>query len=90
MATGGEVVDAGIEAAARELLAAEVGEGEFNLQFAEVVQWPDASPGCPEEGSAFAQVITPGHKLVFNLDGTAYAVHSDADGTHMLICAGGR
>lgn len=68
--------DASIESAARTLLAAEVGGGAFNLRSAEKVQWSDASLGCPEDGAAYAQVITPGHRLVFDRDGTLYSVHS--------------
>lgn len=83
---GGEGADAEVEAAARRLLAAEVGEGAFELLSYAVVQWPDASLGCPEEGYAYAQVITPGHKLLFDLDGAIYPVHSNADGSHMVIC----
>lgn len=80
--------DAGIEAAARRLLAAEIGEGAFILRSSEAVRWPDASLGCPEEGFAYAQVETPGHKLVFELDGALYPVQSNADGAHMVICRG--
>lgn len=82
----GEVADAEVEAAARRMLAAEIGEGAFRLLSYERVQWPDASLGCPEEGYAYAQVITPGHKLLFDLDGADYPVHSNADGSHMVIC----
>lgn len=82
--------DARIEAAAREFLAAEVGEGAFDLRSAEGMQWSDASLGCPEDGSFYAQVITPGYKLVFDLDGTLYPVHSNGDGSHMVICGDGR
>lgn len=84
--TGEKDSDAVIEAAARDLLAAEVGAGDFNLRSAQPVQWSDASLGCPEDGYAYAQVITPGHKLVFELDGATYPVHSNADGSHMVIC----
>ena len=33
-----------------------------------------------------AQVITPGYKLVFDLAGASHAVHTNADGSHMVIC----
>lgn len=78
--------DVNIEAAAREFLEGEIGEGDFNLRSSEPVGWSDASLGCPQEGFAYAQVLTPGHKLVFELDGTLYPVHSNADGSHMVIC----
>ncbi len=75
-----------IEAAARRLLAEEVGEGDYTLISAEATDWSDASLGCPKEGYAYAQVITPGYKLVFDLAGASHAVHTNADGSHMVIC----
>ncbi len=80
----------GIETAARKLLADEVGVGErgFILDSTESVQWPDASLGCPKEGEGYAQVITPGYKLVFDLAGTPYEVHTNADGSQMVLCGG--
>ena len=86
--TDADAVDAaaGIESAAREFLAAEVGEGDFKIRSSEPVQWSDASLGCPEAGSAYAQVITPGHKLVFELGGSQYPVHTNADGSHLVLC----
>jgi membrane protease subunit HflC len=80
----------GIETAARKLLGDEVGVGErgFILDSTESVQWPDASLGCPQEGQGYAQVITPGYKLVFDLAGTPYEVHSNVDGSQMVICGG--
>ncbi|MCY4114549.1 MAG: hypothetical protein OXG33_11530 [Chloroflexi bacterium] len=75
-----------IEVAARRLLAEEVGEGDYTLTSSEAVDWSDASLGCPKEGFGYAQVITPGYKLVFNLAGASHAVHSNADGSHMLFC----
>ena len=78
----------GIETAARKLLGDEVGVGErgFILDSTESVQWSDASLGCPQEGQGYAQVITPGYKLVFDLAGTPYEVHSNVDGSQMVIC----
>jgi len=77
-----------IETAARKLLASEVDVGEraFILESSEKVEWSDASLGCPQEGLMYAQVITPGYKLVFDLAGTPYAVHTDSDGSNMVIC----
>ena len=80
----------GVETAARKLLSGEVGVGErgFILDSTESVQWPDASLGCPQEGQGYAQVITPGYKLVFDLAGTPYEVHSNVDGSQMVLCGG--
>ena len=83
--------DSEIETAARRLLADELGAAEsaFTLSNSESVQWSDASLGCPQEGFGYAQVITPGYRLVFDLGGTAYAVHTNADGSSMVICGEG-
>ena len=81
-----------LETAARSLLADEVGaeESAFTLSSSESVQWPNASLGCPQEGQVYAQVITPGHRLVFDLAGTPYAVHTNADGSQMVVCGEGQ
>ena len=79
-----------IEAAAREFLAAELRDGDPVLISSEGVAWSDASLGCPQEGEFYAQVITPGHKLVFESAGQRYTVHANADGSHMVICENGR
>ena len=77
-----------METAARKLLADElnVDEGGFRLDGSESVQWSDASLGCPQEGMMYAQVITPGYKLVFDLAGASHAVHTNSDGSHMVAC----
>ena len=81
-----------IETAARMLLADELDAdaGSFRLDSSESVQWSDASLGCTEEGMMYAQVITPGYKLVFDFDGTSYAVHTNSDGSNMVVCGDGR
>ena len=90
--TGNETVPGEIETAARQLLAdeLEVDEGDFRLDSSEEKGWSDASLGCPQEGMAYAQVITPGYKLVFDLAGKSYAVHTNSDGSHMVICGDGQ
>ena len=91
-APANDPVPGDIETAARKLLADELGvdEGDFRLDSSEGVGWSDASLGCPQEGYAYAQVITPGYKLVFDLAGTSYAVHTNADGSHMVVCEDGQ
>ena len=53
------------------------------------VTWSDASLGCPQEGFAYAQVITPGYKLLFSHEGAVYAVHTNDDGSHAVVCEDG-
>ena len=87
-----ETIPGEMETAARQLLAGELGadEGDFRLDGSESVQWSDASLGCPQEGMMYAQVITPGYKLVFDLVGVSWAVHTNSDGSHMVVCGEGR
>ena len=80
-----------IEAAARDLLANAINadEDDFTLVSSESVSWPDASLGCPQEGFGYADVVTPGYKLVFALGDTSYAVHTNADGFSLILCNDG-
>ena len=53
----------------------------------EAVQFPDASLGCPEAGKMYAQVITQGYLFAFTVDGKAYEVHTNADGSSVVLCS---
>ena len=83
-----KTVPAEIETAARRFLAGEleVDEGDLRLESSEGVAWSDVSLGCPQEGMLYAQVITPGYKLVFDLSGTTHPVHTNSDGSNMVVC----
>lgn len=87
-----ETVPGDIETAAGNLLAEEleVEEGSLKLDSSEGVAWSDASLGCPQEGMFYAQMIIPGYKLVFDLAGVTYAVHTNSDGSHIVVCADGQ
>ena len=52
----------------------------------ELIDWPDASLGCPKPGYLYAQVITPGYRITFDLNGVIHKIHSTLDGTHMVNC----
>ena len=90
--TNDQTVPGEIETAARMLLAEGLAAdaGSFRLDGSESVQWSDASLGCPQEGMMYAQVITPGYKLVFDFEGTSYAVHTNSDASHMVVCSEGQ
>ncbi len=83
-----EAIPPDIERAARLLLAdmAAADADDFILARSESVSWSDASLGCPQEGFAYAQVVTPGYKLVFALGDTTYAVHTNDDGSNLVPC----
>jgi hypothetical protein len=43
----------------------------------EAVEWPDASLGCPQPGMMYAQVITPGFRVILEAQGEVYEYHTD-------------
>ena len=49
------------------------------------VDWPDASLGCPEPGMFYAQVITPGYRIVLSHDGDRYEYHTDRS-NRVVLC----
>ena len=51
----------------------------------EAVEWPDASLGCPQPGMMYAQVITPGFRVVLEAEGQTYEYHTDA-GRFVVLC----
>jgi hypothetical protein len=51
----------------------------------EVVDWPDSALGCAEPGKMYAQVITPGYRIVLDASGNTYQYHSDK-GTNVVLC----
>jgi hypothetical protein len=64
-------------ALARKTLCGKLGVSADAVQLdkAEPVDWPDASLGCPEKGMMYAQMIVPGYKVSFKVDGKTYPVH---------------
>jgi hypothetical protein len=51
----------------------------------EAVEWSDTSLGCPQPGLMYAQVITPGFRVVLEAEGEAYEYHADA-GRSLVLC----
>jgi hypothetical protein len=52
------------------------------------VDWPDAGLGCPEPGKTYAQVVTPGYRLVFQAGDARYEIHTGADATSRVARCG--
>jgi len=48
------------------------------------VEWSDTSLGCPKYGMVYAQVITPGFKIILGVDGQEYVYHSSY--TRVIYC----
>ena len=64
---------------AKESLARKfkINEDQIFLFSVESMTWPDASLGCPQAGTIYAQVITPGFQILFEAIGQSYSYHTD-------------
>jgi len=47
----------------------------------EAVEWPDACLGVTQEGVACAQVVSPGYKIILEVNGKQVEYHTNQDGT---------
>ena len=63
----------------------ELSVSEISLISVEAVDWPDTSLGCPEPGMAYAQVITPGFRVVLEAGGQRYEYQTD-QGQLVVLC----
>ncbi|MBI2320970.1 MAG: hypothetical protein HYU88_02455 [Chloroflexi bacterium] len=52
----------------------------------ESVDWPSTALGCPEPGMVYAQVITPGYRVVLEHGGRQYTYHTDRR-QRFVLCA---
>lgn len=52
----------------------------------EAVNWSDASLGCAEPGKSYAQVVTPGYRILLEAEGEQYEVHTDEAGKNVVSC----
>jgi hypothetical protein len=64
--------------AAQKVLAESEGINaqDFLLDSFEQVEWGDASLGCPDPDSSYAQVVTPGYLFLFVVGEKEYPVHT--------------
>jgi hypothetical protein len=46
------------------------------VKSAEVIDWGDTSLGCSKEGMMYAQIITPGYKIMLSAEGKDYDYHA--------------
>jgi hypothetical protein len=77
--------EAAIQAAKDDLRARGGSRDEAEVQSVQQVDWPDASLGCPEPDRMYAQVITPGYRVVLGLEGREFEYH--IAGTRAVYCA---
>ena len=52
----------------------------------EAVEWPDSSLGCGEPGAVYLPVITPGFRILLEVDGQIYSYHTNAS-NQFVHCA---
>jgi hypothetical protein len=74
---------------AREDLARRLGLKPESVKVVSVeeVDWRDTSLGCPKPGMMYAQVITPGFRVVLKAGGKTYEYHTDR-GSQVILCDG--
>jgi hypothetical protein len=74
---------------AREDLARRLGLAPeaIRLVSLEAVEWSDTSLGCPQPGMMYAQVITPGFRVVLEAKRQKYPYHTDAS-RFVVLCRG--
>jgi hypothetical protein len=90
-AVGAGPIDGGlqpfIDKAVASLAAAQsISASEITVESAQVVQWPDASAGCPQPGMQYAQVITDGSAIRLTIGGASYWYHTGGANTEPARC----
>jgi len=55
------------------------------IKSVKAIQWRDASLGCPQPDMTYAQAVTPGFRVVLEVQGRAYEYHTDA-GRLVVLC----
>ena len=73
---------------ARQDLAQKLGLATDAIQLVsvEMVEWSDTSLGCPQPGMMYAQVITPGFRIILAAKDQTYEYHTDMD-RFVVLCA---
>lgn len=58
----------------------------FKLDSVITVRWPDSSLGCPQPGMMYAQIVTPGYRVIFaaSSNGVRHFVHVGAG--RAIVC----
>jgi hypothetical protein len=62
-------------------------EKEVTVVSAERVTWSDASVGCPAPGRMYAQVMTPGYRIVLKVGQDQLSYHAGSVGKPVLCPA---
>lgn len=88
-----EAEEAGAEmdmgALVRQILAQQLqlGLDEIEIVSVEQVEWPDACLGVYTADMMCAQVITPGYRVILEVDGEQYEYHTNIDGSFVQLAS---
>jgi hypothetical protein len=63
----------------------ELDEEGITLTSFESITWPDTSLGCPQPNMFYAQVLTPGYRIILEAGGEVYRYHTDLEG-EIILC----
>jgi hypothetical protein len=71
----------------KEDLASRLAIPTEKVSFTEIteVEWSDSSLGCPQPGMDYLQVITPGYRIVLEVNDQSHEYHSNKD-TYFVYC----
>lgn len=78
-----------IDKAIGNLLNSEEGitPGMISVESFEEEEFSDASLGCPEPGSSYAQVVTPGFKVMLSANDVVYDYRVAKDSDIVVLCS---
>jgi hypothetical protein len=75
-----------VELSARDAAShVETPESEIQLVSLLAVEWPDSSVGCPKPDAEYAEVPTPGYRMVFRAGKETLIYHASI--RHFVRCA---
>lgn len=66
----------------------QIGAEKISVSSVETTIWPDGSLGCPKQGMMYTQALTPGFKLILEVEGKSYPYHTDENET-VVFCGVG-
>jgi hypothetical protein len=61
-----------------------VGLEKIHILEIEAVEWPDSSLGCGQPGEVYMPVITPGLRILLEVDGQVYSYHTNTTNRFIL------
>lgn len=61
---------------------------QIQLLYVEPQTWSDASLGCAGSGRHYAQVVTPGYRVMLQVETRQYELHTDRSASHVVLCTG--